>query len=442
MSAFVELQQKEFAAAEKGFTAVKHQREVGTGYFDEVTQVVTAGKASTTALHGSTEDEQFFDDSEEGKARGRVRKSAGRPEIRGSAATPRRRRSRAPSSPASTGTTGCSARPRRARRRLFERADWAGAARPRARAHPDVRPARRRRRCDGVLDALSGGRARRVAVAGDQARLHPAAARAPAARVRRDLLQLGRLPGAAPALLPQRVHLLAPGGRHRAPGGRRAGLSLLLPAQGRACAARSRRSCAASASPIPGRTCSRDLRSVLRALRAPFPAARRARVPSLQIQVLGSLFFRNKARLRRRADRERQRELPFAVPILQNERGELYLDALLARRGPAAGPVLLRARLLLRRHGGAGGVRLVPAPADAEQAARRDVHGGGPRQAGQDALLPRPVLPPEALVRQFRRRAGHQGHGDAGLHPALVPLRVQGDPRPLRAAQGHRPRRR
>jgi isocitrate lyase len=62
MSAFVQLQEKEFAAADQGFTAVKHQREVGTGYFDQVTQVVTAGKASTTALHGSTEDEQFFDD--------------------------------------------------------------------------------------------------------------------------------------------------------------------------------------------------------------------------------------------------------------------------------------------------------------------------------------------------------------------------------------------
>jgi len=61
MTAFVELQQKEFAAAEKGFTAVKHQREVGTGYFDEITQAVSGGKASTTALHGSTEDEQFFD---------------------------------------------------------------------------------------------------------------------------------------------------------------------------------------------------------------------------------------------------------------------------------------------------------------------------------------------------------------------------------------------
>jgi len=63
MTAFVELQQKEFAAAERGFTAVKHQREVGTGYFDHVTEVVSGGKASTTALHGSTEDEQFFEDA-------------------------------------------------------------------------------------------------------------------------------------------------------------------------------------------------------------------------------------------------------------------------------------------------------------------------------------------------------------------------------------------
>jgi isocitrate lyase len=69
MSAFVELQQKEFAAAERGFTAVKHQREVGTGYFDAITQAVTAGKASTTALHGSTEDEQFFEDTTKKKAK-------------------------------------------------------------------------------------------------------------------------------------------------------------------------------------------------------------------------------------------------------------------------------------------------------------------------------------------------------------------------------------
>ncbi|PWF24149.1 isocitrate lyase [Corticimicrobacter populi] len=59
MSAFVELQQKEFDAAERGFTAVKHQREVGTGYFDVVTQTIEGGRSSTTALTGSTEEAQF-----------------------------------------------------------------------------------------------------------------------------------------------------------------------------------------------------------------------------------------------------------------------------------------------------------------------------------------------------------------------------------------------
>ena len=59
MSAFVDLQEAEFAAAPRGFTAVKHQREVGTGYFDSVTQVIQAGNSSTVALRGSTEEEQF-----------------------------------------------------------------------------------------------------------------------------------------------------------------------------------------------------------------------------------------------------------------------------------------------------------------------------------------------------------------------------------------------
>ncbi len=63
MTAFVELQQKEFEAAENGFTAVRHQREVGTGYFDKITEIVSGGTASTTALHGSTEDDQFFDEA-------------------------------------------------------------------------------------------------------------------------------------------------------------------------------------------------------------------------------------------------------------------------------------------------------------------------------------------------------------------------------------------
>ena len=59
MSGYVEMQEREFAAADRGFTAVKHQREVGTGYFDEVAQVISGGKSSTIALKGSTEEEQF-----------------------------------------------------------------------------------------------------------------------------------------------------------------------------------------------------------------------------------------------------------------------------------------------------------------------------------------------------------------------------------------------
>jgi isocitrate lyase len=62
MSAFVELQEAEFAAADKGFTAVKHQREVGTGYFDTVTQTIQGAQSSTVALKGSTEEAQFHPD--------------------------------------------------------------------------------------------------------------------------------------------------------------------------------------------------------------------------------------------------------------------------------------------------------------------------------------------------------------------------------------------
>ena len=59
MSAYVEMQQAEFAAEAHGYTATKHQREVGAGYFDDVTQTVSAGTSSITAMHGSTEEAQF-----------------------------------------------------------------------------------------------------------------------------------------------------------------------------------------------------------------------------------------------------------------------------------------------------------------------------------------------------------------------------------------------
>ncbi len=59
MSAYVELQEREFAARENGYTFVSHQAEVGTGYFDQVAQCIQGGQSSTTALSGSTEEEQF-----------------------------------------------------------------------------------------------------------------------------------------------------------------------------------------------------------------------------------------------------------------------------------------------------------------------------------------------------------------------------------------------
>jgi len=58
MSAYVELQQREFELEDLGYTATRHQREVGTGYFDRVAAAVSNGSASTLALEGSTEQAQ------------------------------------------------------------------------------------------------------------------------------------------------------------------------------------------------------------------------------------------------------------------------------------------------------------------------------------------------------------------------------------------------
>jgi len=59
MAAYTELQQREFGAEAFGYTATRHQREVGTGYFDQVAQAITSGASSTLALEESTEAHQF-----------------------------------------------------------------------------------------------------------------------------------------------------------------------------------------------------------------------------------------------------------------------------------------------------------------------------------------------------------------------------------------------
>jgi isocitrate lyase len=68
MTAYVDLQEREFAAEERGYTATKHQREVGAGYFDAVTQAVTGGTSSITAMSGSTEEEQFEEKASDAQA--------------------------------------------------------------------------------------------------------------------------------------------------------------------------------------------------------------------------------------------------------------------------------------------------------------------------------------------------------------------------------------
>ncbi len=64
MAAYSELQQAEFAAEADGYTATRHQREVGVGYFDAVAMAASGGKSATTAMAGSTEAAQFHDQAQ------------------------------------------------------------------------------------------------------------------------------------------------------------------------------------------------------------------------------------------------------------------------------------------------------------------------------------------------------------------------------------------
>jgi isocitrate lyase len=69
MAAYSQLQQAEFSAEADGYTATRHQREVGTGYFDAVSMTISGGLASTTAMAESTEADQFTADQDEMPAR-------------------------------------------------------------------------------------------------------------------------------------------------------------------------------------------------------------------------------------------------------------------------------------------------------------------------------------------------------------------------------------
>src|ERR1035438_8247240 len=303
-------------------------------------------------------------------------------------------------------------------------------------AHPDVRPARERGR-RGPARSLPGGRPRRVALARDQARLHRALARPPAARVRRDVLQLRRVPRARPALLPEREHLLAARDLDRAPRRQRAHLPLLLPHEERP--------------PEHGAHRLDELRP-RRSL--PRPRSRRAPDRALGARALSG-FTQGLAQLPdpgalvallpqqggvpRRPRDQRARDLSHRHPALERrERRRLR------RRAPPQGRdhrarLQPRARLLHGRHGSALGLRHLLADDLAEQAEGRVLHDDRPAKAGQDALLPRHRRAHEALDRHLRSRRRNEGPRHGRLHVPVVSLRLQGDPRLVRAAEAGRP---
>jgi hypothetical protein len=150
-------------------------------------------------------------------------------------------------------------------------------------------------------------------------------------------------------------------------------------------------------------------------------AARQLPDPGAEFAVLPQ-----QGRLHRgQGDQRLHRDPDVPADRLQRQRPARDRHGAVQRRRTAAG-VQLRARLLHGRHGGAQRLRAVPARPDAAQAARRALQRAGPAEARQEPVLPRPVAAPAAQLGPLPHRARHQGHGDAGVRPAVLPLRVQG----------------
>ena len=151
----------------------------------------------------------------------------------------------------------------------------------------------------------------------------------------------------------------------------------------------------------------RDVGFVWQALLEHFGGEWPAREPNYQVQVLGSAFYRNKAAYVIGKIVNGNAETPFAIPVLHDADGTARARHGAARLGEPLRPLLPLAGVLHGRHGRALRVRAVPADADAGEAALGPVHGGRPREAGEDALLPRPAAPPAPLTgrRSSRRPA-------------------------------------
>ena len=186
----------------------------------------------------------------------------------------------------------------------------------------------------------------------------------------------------------------------------------------------------------------RDVDHVLAALSDPhrpaggrLDAARQLPDPGAELALLSK-----QGRLPGRQDRQRLHRGALCAGHPAHRRrpaGHRHRDV---PRGRAAHPVQLCARVLHGRHGDSQRLRAVPAGLDAAQAAHRDLQRAGPAEARQEPVLPRLPRAPAAFERPLPHRAGHQGHGHAGLRPAELSVRVQGHQGLLPAAEGHHAR--
>ena len=184
----------------------------------------------------------------------------------------------------------------------------------------------------------------------------------------------------------------------------------------------------------------RDVEHVLRAL-AERPGGHWTHLePNYQIQVLGSAFYRNKAAYVFGKLVNGHQELPFVVPVLHDAGGRLEVDAILL--DPQQINVLFslsRAYFMVEMEVPSGYVRFLRSMTPHRAPSELYTMLGLGKQ-GKTEFVPRAAPPPAPLARPVRRGARDPRPGDARLRAPLVPVRLQGDPRRVRAREGHRPR--
>ena len=389
MSAFVELQQAEFAAAEKGFTAVKHQREVGTGYFDEITTVVTAGKASTSAAR-----------LDRGRAVLRLaeRKHEARhgvdhafqdrpPILEGFDRHYRLFREAAIDAKGPCTSAQLGARCRRSRA-----------------AHPDVRP-----RVDEAVARLPSA----IPEAETEESLWPAIK---AAYI--DLIE-DKQPECAEtfynsvacAVLHRRYYnnefiFWRPARSHRAPRGReRRPTGAITPAQRLDRSSSTRPPELRPLERVPG---SRGISIYPPRHRGAFPPTRGAANPNSRSRSLVAFLPQQGCVRRRPGINGAITSCRSRCRCCRTKRGALYLDTLLVDEGPSSSCSSRCARVfLVDMEVPCGYVSFLAGSCRASRRPRCTCRR--PAEAGQDALLPRSATAPQALERPLRARARDEG---------------------------------